>query len=250
MFCPKCKYTSFDHLDSCPSCGHAWEEPKKRLNLDWLTSYEANNLANMTGGSVQTDNHPGPRLEGPIDSGPESLQESVAQEETAVPGNREQPAQALATEEKPGFGQEEPAQTGEHEVETTRTVKTQPAGDGETKDRPAADVDLSEIEYSFEDMSEELTEQPGVASSETKPEPQEEADEDWAALLEDTDIEIDLEEEPEQLQSTDRTQDTQPGSAEPETDQDETEAEWAALIEELELEADHRDDPDKTKQTE
>ena len=36
MYCIKCKYTSFDHLDNCPKCGNNWKETKKILNLDWL----------------------------------------------------------------------------------------------------------------------------------------------------------------------------------------------------------------------
>jgi len=36
MFCPKCHFTSFDHLDNCPKCGSDWTETKKMLNLDWI----------------------------------------------------------------------------------------------------------------------------------------------------------------------------------------------------------------------
>jgi len=36
MYCPKCKYTSFDHLDQCPKCGRDWASERKALNLDWL----------------------------------------------------------------------------------------------------------------------------------------------------------------------------------------------------------------------
>lgn len=36
MFCPKCHFTSFDHLDNCPKCGYDWTETKKMLNLDWI----------------------------------------------------------------------------------------------------------------------------------------------------------------------------------------------------------------------
>ncbi|MGM0611638.1 MAG: hypothetical protein ACQES5_11220 [Thermodesulfobacteriota bacterium] len=36
MYCSKCKYTSFDHLDKCPKCGQNWSETKKALNLEWL----------------------------------------------------------------------------------------------------------------------------------------------------------------------------------------------------------------------
>ncbi len=36
MFCPKCHYTSFDHLTKCPKCSYDWSEEKKKLNIDWL----------------------------------------------------------------------------------------------------------------------------------------------------------------------------------------------------------------------
>jgi len=36
MYCKSCKYTSFDHLQSCPRCGQDWSEVQKALNLDWL----------------------------------------------------------------------------------------------------------------------------------------------------------------------------------------------------------------------
>lgn len=36
MFCPKCKYTSFDHLKKCPKCGYDWSVIRQALNLDWI----------------------------------------------------------------------------------------------------------------------------------------------------------------------------------------------------------------------
>ncbi len=36
MFCPKCKYTTFDHFSSCPRCGYDWEELRRGLSLDWI----------------------------------------------------------------------------------------------------------------------------------------------------------------------------------------------------------------------
>lgn len=36
MFCKKCKFTSFDQLESCPACGSSWQQIKRELNLDWL----------------------------------------------------------------------------------------------------------------------------------------------------------------------------------------------------------------------
>lgn len=40
MFCPQCKYTSFDHLPKCPKCSYDWMEQRKQLNLGWLEEPE------------------------------------------------------------------------------------------------------------------------------------------------------------------------------------------------------------------
>jgi hypothetical protein len=41
MFCPKCKYTSFDYLKKCPKCGQDWTLIRQHLNLDWLVPPES-----------------------------------------------------------------------------------------------------------------------------------------------------------------------------------------------------------------
>jgi hypothetical protein len=38
MYCPQCRFTSFDHLSACPNCGSDWQKIKSDLNLDWLHS--------------------------------------------------------------------------------------------------------------------------------------------------------------------------------------------------------------------
>lgn len=38
MYCKKCKYHAFDHVGTCPKCGLEWEETRKALYLNWLTS--------------------------------------------------------------------------------------------------------------------------------------------------------------------------------------------------------------------
>jgi len=38
MYCKKCKYHAFDHVGTCPKCGFDWEETRKALYLNWLTS--------------------------------------------------------------------------------------------------------------------------------------------------------------------------------------------------------------------
>lgn len=36
MFCPKCKYTTFDYFKACPKCNFNWEDIKKDLYIDWI----------------------------------------------------------------------------------------------------------------------------------------------------------------------------------------------------------------------
>ncbi len=36
MYCSKCKYISYDHMDTCPKCGLDWTEERKKLGIEWL----------------------------------------------------------------------------------------------------------------------------------------------------------------------------------------------------------------------
>lgn len=40
MYCKKCKYHAFDHVSTCPKCGVSWEEARKSLFLNWMTTNE------------------------------------------------------------------------------------------------------------------------------------------------------------------------------------------------------------------
>ena len=40
MYCKKCRYVSFDHLNKCPKCGLEWNEERKKLGIDWMVSAE------------------------------------------------------------------------------------------------------------------------------------------------------------------------------------------------------------------
>jgi hypothetical protein len=46
MFCPKCHYTSFDHLPSCPRCAYNWSQQKRIFNMEWMvpTASEGMNI--------------------------------------------------------------------------------------------------------------------------------------------------------------------------------------------------------------
>ncbi len=36
MFCPKCKYTTFDFYKNCPKCNFDWDSIRKDLGLEWM----------------------------------------------------------------------------------------------------------------------------------------------------------------------------------------------------------------------
>lgn len=36
MYCPKCNYTSFDHLPTCPKCAFDWSQQKGIFNMEWM----------------------------------------------------------------------------------------------------------------------------------------------------------------------------------------------------------------------
>lgn len=41
MYCKRCKFHAFDHIDACPKCGGNWEDVRKALYLNWLTPSKA-----------------------------------------------------------------------------------------------------------------------------------------------------------------------------------------------------------------
>ncbi len=58
MYCKKCKFHSFDHVKTCPKCGADWEEARKSLYLNWITSSGYNWLSAAKAAS-QTVSAPG-----------------------------------------------------------------------------------------------------------------------------------------------------------------------------------------------
>jgi hypothetical protein len=47
MYCKKCRFHSFDHVDACPKCGAGWEETRKSLYLNWITASGVNWVASL-----------------------------------------------------------------------------------------------------------------------------------------------------------------------------------------------------------
>lgn len=59
MYCKKCRYVSFDHLDKCPKCGMEWLEERKKLGIDWLQAQEKGWLETDMDNSDPDDSEPG-----------------------------------------------------------------------------------------------------------------------------------------------------------------------------------------------
>ncbi len=66
MFCPKCNYTSFDHLPTCPKCAFDWSQQKKAFNVEWMVPTAAEGMNIFTPASAtssqtgQTESLSGP----------------------------------------------------------------------------------------------------------------------------------------------------------------------------------------------
>jgi len=52
MFCPKCNYTSFDHLPTCPKCAFDWSQQKKAFNVEWMVPTAAEGMNIFTPASA------------------------------------------------------------------------------------------------------------------------------------------------------------------------------------------------------
>ena len=229
MFCRKCKYTSFDYLDTCPECGFDWKQQKKNLNLDWLKP--STNHPDLSRGAFEEDLQSGSSPEQPPVTEPELPTETFSAEpESPFRQDQEPPAKTQATAEMPVYTEEELEQTRDQEV-IEYTVDQE--------------LDLEEIEYSFEDMPEAPTEEASSGNAEDSR--LMDNAEDWPVFFDDEEVEIDLEEEMDQPQSMDKRQDTFSESTDSDSRKEEGVDEWADLLQELEIEADSLKDPDKTK---
>ncbi|WP_045216276.1 hypothetical protein [Desulfonatronovibrio magnus] len=59
MYCPKCKYTSFDYYASCPKCGRDWTSEKKQLGLEWIKEGQGSWIDSDTGHDSDQENMEG-----------------------------------------------------------------------------------------------------------------------------------------------------------------------------------------------
>lgn len=225
MYCRKCKYTSFDYLETCPACGYVWANERKDLNLEWLKPPEAATETALPA--------PEPEQESP----PEGQAEQAAS-----------PAEVTFAEDFE-ISPAEPAQTDEH--------KDLQAPDAATRTSPPPreepELELQEIEYSLEDLpgsvhkeEDEQEDTPKAAAGEITGSLDEDAQSRDRDFSEEAEIEIDLQDEdtepapaasaPEQAGSAPQSR------GEPTQDED---IDWTSLIEEIELETDAEPSPDK-----
>lgn len=54
MYCKKCRYHAYDHIAACPKCNADWEESRKALFLNWISTSGFNWLAPDTQPSRHT----------------------------------------------------------------------------------------------------------------------------------------------------------------------------------------------------
>ncbi|MCF8029648.1 MAG: hypothetical protein K9K39_01995 [Desulfohalobiaceae bacterium] len=87
MFCPKCNYTSFDHLPTCPKCAFDWSEQKKIFNMEWMVpaATEGINIFKpSTPGKAETTEQPegSPKGSAAQVSGTQASEEEISLEES------------------------------------------------------------------------------------------------------------------------------------------------------------------------
>jgi hypothetical protein len=112
MYCKKCKYVSFDHLDKCPKCGMEWAEERKKLGIDWLKAQEKGWLETDNDNSDRAEPQPGISGSEPDEfafdpESPAKDVESLLHAEDQEPGFEDEPVQTSAGEgdfdAAPGF---------------------------------------------------------------------------------------------------------------------------------------------------
>ncbi|MCF8105880.1 MAG: hypothetical protein K9K64_10380 [Desulfohalobiaceae bacterium] len=239
MFCRKCKYTSFDYLDSCPECGFDWRQQKKDLNLDWLLPPSSKAQFSLLGKDQE-----GPRADSRPEQPPAESDPLAGKQESPSSRERKQSGQTQVPEKAPLYGQEDIEQETNQEARTVREPESRSRSQGLAEDPPVREVDLQEIEYSFEDPPEAPEEEASSRAADRSP--GEDAD-GRPILLDEAEIEIELEEETKQPEPPGEKQGRPPASADPGGVQEDEDDQWAALLEEIDIESDSPKDPDKAR---
>jgi hypothetical protein len=227
MYCRKCKYTSFDYLETCPACGYVWANERKDLNLEWLKPPEAATKTAVPAPELEQD---APR-EGQTEQGASPAEVTFAEDFDISPP--------------------EPVQTGEQKdlQAPDAAARTSPSP------RQEPELELQEIEYTLEDLpgpvqkdEDEQKNATEAAAGESTGSLNEDAQSRARDFSEEAEIEIDLQDEDTEPAFAATTSE-QAGSApqsrdEPPQDED---VDWSSLIEEIELETDSEPSPDKKR---
>ncbi len=229
MFCPQCKYTSFDHLPKCPKCSYDWSGQRKELNLSWLEAPES---------SPQEEHFPSFELE----DEPRASSAANQEEQSAEPGfaARQQRSGQEQASRKAGpdyeeLGREEPReQPGEAAMTEQGASWAQEPGEKQDSGEEVQEISFPELD----DLFSSPEQQPG--SQQDQP----------AASGEDADdIEPVLDFEPEVV---DDSASQQPSSkaeseGEEEASQDELELDISSFIDDLEIEPGDSEETDQSR---
>ncbi len=148
MKCPKCKYITYDYLNTCPRCGKDLTAEKERLNISSIKPNSPFFLASLTGDidekgvetkeagtAVELEEEVSQKEEEVFDDGTEldiDMDEGPIQEEV---GETEEETEIQLDE---GFGIEETASEGEEGVITE-----------EPEEEPVKGLDDLELELDF-----------------------------------------------------------------------------------------------------
>jgi hypothetical protein len=86
MKCPKCKYHSFDHLDSCKKCGQDLVEHKEKFNLRGFFSPDQPAVTEPAPVVEEGDEEEEPSADGSVDFGFDFLDEEKDPQEENLKG--------------------------------------------------------------------------------------------------------------------------------------------------------------------
>lgn len=188
MYCPKCNYTSFDHLPNCPKCAYDWSEQKRTFNMEWIVPTATEGMNIFT----------------PVSPGGQAQTEQSEAQPQGVPGSQSAGRFAAASNTV-SQGSQESAGAGEEidlvEADLLEDQGEQamaPSGDErsaghEDENEPGVEVD-EEISFDgLEDFSVNLTEESPTSS----PEATEEAADSSSTAAEgqEPDLEIEIEDQ-------------------------------------------------------
>ena len=165
MFCPKCNYTSFDHLPTCPKCAFDWSEQKKIFNMEWMVPAATEGINIFKPSTAEnaeaTEQH---------ESSPEGYAMQISEtqapeeEEISLDESDMEPVQGEASHSGTGGEQsdvDEEIESSELEIsfpEASRGAETSPEEEISLEDdeeEPVLDIEIDELGSPAEEKEEE-----------------------------------------------------------------------------------------------